>query len=228
MVKTHGTGSEQILIVACSDGAGSASEAQVASEMACRVIVDQIEGDLERSPVIAEISEARALNWFAATHQFIVNESVRREIALRQFSATLLIGIIGSGDALFAQIGDGAIVVSDGSQNSRYCPVFWPDSGEYHNTTYFIADPKFTDHLNIRRFHQPITEAAFLTDGLQMLALDYAAKAAHAPFFIPMFNQLRQQPQSDLIHPMRQFLDSQAVNDLTDDDKTLVVAVRSV
>ena len=69
--------------------------------------------------------------------------------------------------------------------------------------------------------------AEFGLDGLQMLALSYAKKVAHQPFFTPMFAALRkvEDPQ-ELIVPMRQWLDSTAVNQRTDDDKTLILATR--
>ena len=42
------------------------------------------------------------------------------------------------------------------------------------------------------------------TDGLQMLALNYAAKAAHEPFFVPMFQTMRDsEDHCDLAVPMR-------------------------
>jgi hypothetical protein len=60
-----------------------------------------------------------------------------------------------------------------------------------------------------------------------MLALSYASKSAHQPFFARMFAALRKVgDREDLVVPLRQFLDSPAVNDRTDDDKTLVLATR--
>lgn len=46
-------------------------------------------------------------------------------------------------------------------------------------------------------------------------------------FFEPMFDQVAKADDArDLIVPLRNFLSSEAVNARTDDDKTLVVAVR--
>jgi len=72
-----------------------------------------------------------------------------------------------------------------------------------------------------------IQEVALLTDGLQMLALNFAARKPHAPFFEPLFTALRGAVSpDDLVVPLRAFLDSDAVNSRTDDDKTLVLATR--
>ena len=70
-------------------------------------------------------------------------------------------------------------------------------------------------------------ELALLTDGLQMLALRFADKSVHGPFFLPMFQALRAaESASALQTPLRDFLNSPAVNRRTDDDKTLILATR--
>ena len=72
-----------------------------------------------------------------------------------------------------------------------------------------------------------VDELALLSDGLQAVSLNYAAKAAHDPFFLPMFRPLRAAPcGSRLLRSLRQFLDSAQVNKHTDDDKTLILATR--
>jgi hypothetical protein len=215
---------DEILIVACSDGAGSAPQSQIGSELACKTVVAQAVAFLGSGRSASEINREILRSWFGEAHEQLKAEALRRQAPLREFSCTLLMGVIGETTAAFAQVGDGAIVVRDGSE---YRTVFWPDSGEYHNSTYFAVDPNFSDHLQTKQFHCQLQEIALLSDGLQMLALDYATMEAHSPFFRPMFMQLRENATADLVVPMRKFLDSKAVNDLTDDDKTLVLASRN-
>jgi hypothetical protein len=60
-----------------------------------------------------------------------------------------------------------------------------------------------------------------------MLALDYAQSRVHAPFFRPMFDAVRKGPAGEAMQEsLLAFLDSGRVNGRTDDDKTLVLAVR--
>ena len=67
---------------------------------------------------------------------------------------------------------------------------------------------------------------ALFTDGLQTLALDYT-RAAHSPFFAPMFAALSSETEpGGLLGPLSAFLESPAVNERTDDDKTLILATR--
>jgi hypothetical protein len=151
-------------------------------------------------------------------------EACLLNLPLREFACTLLTAIVGEKSAVFSQIGDGVIVVQNGA---GYRPVFWPQSGEYASTTYFLTGEGFEDQLAVRSLPGVVNELALLTDGLQPLALHYATKSVHAPFFQPMFQTLR---QTDLVEnleqPLRQFLASGPVNERTDDDKTIILTSR--
>jgi ADP-dependent phosphofructokinase/glucokinase len=75
----------------------------------------------------------------------------------------------------------------------------------------------------------PISEVAIFTDGLQHLALTYKDKTVYKKFFKPMFNSMHNlsEFQKERVNAsLCSFLDSQSVNSRTDDDKTLVLAVR--
>jgi hypothetical protein len=77
------------------------------------------------------------------------------------------------------------------------------------------------------RCGEPVDELALFTDGLQMLALHFASRSAHRPFFEPLFTTLREAANPEALGgPLREFLDSPAVNERTEDDKTLVLAIR--
>jgi hypothetical protein len=81
--------------------------------------------------------------------------------------------------------------------------------------------------LGFRSLEQRVDELALFTDGLQPLALHYASRTVHAPFFVPMFDSLRRSTDIDgLESPLKQFLKSKPVIDRTDDDKTLMLATR--
>ncbi|CAM2143379.1 Protein phosphatase 2C domain-containing protein [Pararobbsia alpina] len=110
----------------------------------------------------------------------------------------------------------------------RLQPIFWPESGEYANTTYFVTDPDAIAHLHAAMIEAP-DEVSLLTDGLQRLALVFATREAHSPFFEPMFAALRGVDPSRCVQlnsELARFLSSPAINARTDDDKTLVVATR--
>jgi hypothetical protein len=215
---------DEILILACADGAGSAKEAQVGAAQTCTAITTCATAYFESGRTLSELTEDAVRSWMRELHGSLVSEAEQRGVTLRELACTLLFGMVGSDRAVFIQIGDGAIVTLQGE---KYCPVFWPQAGEYQNTTFFVTDDEYEHRFQSQILEKSVTELAMFTDGLQMLALNYANKTAHDPFFKPMFEALRAVPdRQDLIVPLKQFLDSKHVNDRTDDDKTLILATR--
>jgi hypothetical protein len=218
------------LIIACSDGAGTASHADVGSRIACEVAVEHICSFLDTNKTLQGADRDVAMAWLKAVRDRLCAEAEILGVEVRQLACTLLLAIVGPDRSTFAQLGDGAIVTLDSAEEyANVQLVFWPQNGEYANTTNFVTDAKFHElALFDNRLTSPKGVAAF-TDGIQMLAIDYASKSAHGPFFEPFFRQLRETLEpSNLDIPFRQFLNSKSVNDRTDDDKTLIVAVKDV
>lgn len=213
-----------ILVVACSDGAGSASHADLGSRVACLTFLRTAAAALEGGLALSEVNEHVVRRWHEQTRARLSLEACFRNLDLRDFACTLLTTIAGPGQTILSQIGDGAIVFRDGD---GYQAAFWPQSGEYANSTYFLTGPDHVERLAFRSLGHGVDELALFTDGLQPLALHYASRCVHGPFFDPMFESLRNAPQpEELEDPLRQFLASGPVNDRTDDDKTLILATR--
>jgi hypothetical protein len=137
--------------------------------------------------------------------------------------------VVGEAGAAFVQLGDGAIVVADADDADAYCWVFWPQRGEYENVTWFATDPAAAARLDHAFVPRRVDEVALFTDGLQRLALHYASRTAHAPFFRPMFAPVRRAAPGcaeGMAGALAAVLASPTVNERTDDDKTLVLATR--
>lgn len=214
-----------VLVLVCADGAGSAEHSQLGAQLACDALVSKVVADLVAAGSLTEVSRERAVAWARASHEAVLAGAMIRGVEPRQFACTLLFGVLGPTSAAFAQLGDGAIVVR---RDGRHQHVCWPQSGEYVNTTNFISDPRFETLLDFAWYGEPIDEVALFTDGLQSLALDFAKREVHAPFFAPMFDVLRGHAAPEtLLAPLGEFLASTAVCQRTDDDKTLVLATRA-
>jgi hypothetical protein len=224
LVRLRPTGAGPVLVLACADGAGSAGHADAGARLACRGVVRLIRDSLRDGLPVEQIDKDTALSWCGRVREEIAAEAGRRGVEPGQLACTLLVAVVGETAAAFAQVGDGAIVVRDGD---TYQTVFWPQSGEYANTTNFITDPAFADNLTFARRPAAVDELALFTDGLQMLALNFVSHTVHLPFFLPMFRKLRDaEPGEGLARALRSFLRSPAVNQRSDDDKTLVLATR--
>ncbi len=235
-----GPDERSLLVAVAADGAGSSPRAMDGARLACDAILAEARSWARPTRRVpgrrgAKGPKARDLRSFAREDvKHFVEQSRARLVAAarregqdeRDFSCTLLAALVDERAAVFFQIGDGAIVYR--AEDGRYVPALWPQSGEYANCTFFLTDadaPRRVQAARAGRVH----EVALLTDGLQGLALQYASRAAHGPFFAPMFARLRgasaTRPRS-LAGELQAFLDSAAVNERTDDDKTLVLATR--
>jgi hypothetical protein len=217
-------GISPVLVVSCADGAGSAVHGGLGAKLACLQFVHLVSSALENGLQVSEISDRELVAWHEQARQRLSLEACLCGLELRDFACTLLTAIVGTNHAVFSQVGDGAIVLR---QADAYTTVFWPQNGEYANTTFFLTGADFRERLACRCLAQPVDEVSLLTDGLQPLALHYASRSVHRMFFEPMFATVRSANRpEELEEPLRQFLDSKPVNERTDDDKTLILAAR--
>lgn len=218
------------LVLVVADGAGSAAHADLGAECAVDAVgsaavrwcMDSGRGALDEAVLDALVTRgAQALTQLAAD----------LECAPRDLSCTLLLAVVTNDACGFAQIGDGIIVYADPLAAETAASValaFWPQAGEYANITEFLSDPQYRRHLRSRVIAAAPRQMALSTDGLQRLALRLAEQQVHAPFFTPFWTALTALPmaeQAEFASQLRDWLGSAAVEQRTDDDKTLVLAV---
>ncbi|SFU25877.1 PP2C family serine/threonine-protein phosphatase [Paraburkholderia aspalathi] len=214
------------LVALASDGAGSAQFGEVGAEIACETggklllaAVEAADGARLTVELVSELLEG--------VRAEISKAATVRDVATRALACTLLGAVIGPTQALYFQVGDGAIVAR---HEGGLAPVFWPESGEYANMTYFVTDADAPSHLRAE-IRSATDEAALFSDGLQRLALVFSDETAHEPFFEPMFKALRastDEQTDSLRSALERFLGSKAINERTDDDKTLILATRAL
>src|SRR5262249_62103480 len=101
--------------------------------------------------------------------------------------------------------------------------VFWPERGEFANTTFFVTDAAAADHLRFEHRHGSIAEIALLSDGIEPLVLHYASRTIHAPFFDRMFGPVRRSKvigeDLALSQDLQSYLSSPAILERTDDQQ---------
>lgn len=209
----------QPLTCLVSDGAGSAEHAAEASSFVAT-------RGLELFPSC--VSEADVLRAAEELYAGLVSLSVALGCALPELSCTLLGCVLSERRSIFFQIGDGAIVRGDGSDS--YTTVWWPQNGEYANTTHFLIDDPLLSNLKVQVLEETVEEVSIFTDGLQQLVLNWESSCVHQPFFQDMFKWLRRAASPEevaiLDGKLREYLGSPAVCNRTDDDKTLFLATR--
>jgi len=215
------------LVAVVSDGAGSAPEGggrRISSP--CRPSSTG-SGSLSRGRPVRSCSLPSR---DAALHarDAVLARAVAEGEEAASYAATLLALVDTPDGGAALQIGDGVIVVGEEGEEWRW--MFWPERGEYANTTRFLTDDDAADRVRVARLPGRPTDVAIMTDGLQSLALHYASESVHEPFFQGMFQPLHGSSGSGevpaLSASLEGFLSSERVRTRTDDDVSLILATR--
>ena len=208
-----------------ADGAGSALKGGVGADLAIQAAANFIEKKL----LLPEfgLNDALAIECVMAVREKIYAAAEAQDMKARDFACTFLGVLSCKLGTLVLQIGDGGVVLDVG--HGLEVPVK-PMSGEYANMTHFVTDEDAVNMVVTKVFSGIAQRVAVFSDGLQRLALNMADNTAHEPFFASFFNVLANATleQDEQLHSaLIRFLQSPAVNDRTDDDKTLALAVLS-
>ena len=232
-------------VIAVADGAGSASQAargahavvEAAVESVRQAIVDNQPpaGESDWMDILRSALEcARTAVVMLASNSLstAANEAIDRmdtrplapATPLRAYATTLLMAILSTEWVALLQLGDGMIVVETAS-GEYYCPIPQVNDSQYVNDTHFVTDSDYRTLTKYVCLKTADTRGiAILTDGLQVLAAPMISQAPHVPFFRPLF-AFAAKPDASTAE-LAAFLDSERVCARTDDDKTLVLAVR--
>jgi hypothetical protein len=209
-----GEGPTAALAACTADGAGSSSYSGAGSRAACEAFMQAAAGHVASHRNFDAIEADDLLAWLDAARDAVFSQAESAGRSPRDYATTRR--------SAFLQIGDGAMIAR------RHGPVgvvLWPQSGEYINTTNFLTAPDYREVAQTCLVDHGFTDLAMLTDGLAPLALRFDGLTAHAPFFNPLFQTLRNsQDVAALNEELRQFLQSPPIRNKTDDDATLVVA----
>ena len=219
-VDSHAT-----LIAVVADGAGTAEFAHLGAEIAVDTVssVASLGARAGRKDLGEVLREGASL-----AHQRILEAAAERQASPRDLACTLLAVICAPLGGAALQIGDGVIVAAE--RQSEWRPVIWPQKGEYANTTYFLTDAQSLADAEVVSLSDDVQDIALMSDGLEQLAVHFATRSAHGPFFRSMFSPLQSLEAGGEAAPLSQSLDdllaSGQVRARTDDDATLVLATR--
>ena len=219
----------EILLAVVSDGAGSATKSDIGSRVIVELFMTEFKKGLKENVSLEKIDKAFIINWLEFVRSHITILAKEAGLSIREYACTVLGAVIGRSDAVFFQLGDGAIIVSK-IDSEEYRPIFWPQHGEYANQTNFVIQSNFIENLEFAYLNEQFDKIALFTDGLERLVLDFTSRTAHAPAFSTIFNWLMKKELTNNNQPcpaLTAYLNSEYINSRTDDDKTLVMAIRS-
>lgn len=215
---------QPLLSIFVSDGAGSAAKGGEGAELAIQAAADFIAKKLKQGEF--GLSDTLATDLVAFVRERIYGKAEADGLKARDFACTFL-GLLSSPmGTLVLQIGDGGVVLDVGSGLEL---AIVPMAGEYANMTHFVTDEDAISVLLTKAYADPALRVAAFSDGLQRLALNMAEYTPHEPFFAPFFNGMAKatpEQEDQLQALLVKFLGGAAVNERTDDDKTLALAIR--
>ncbi len=220
----RGMGKAGSIAILVSDGAGSASFGGEGASLACRSVGRSLRQHFAVSSEIPAEPDFRT--WLDAARDLIAVVSAQRGLPQREFAATLICLVSTGAQTVVAHIGDGCAVLKDVTADRWVAPL-WPDHGEYASTTFFVTDDELK--LRVTHYERTISAAAVFSDGLERLALDFTATLPFDRFFdgmvMPVSASSTAGRDAVLSEKLKRYLNSALVNERTDDDKTLIIAV---
>jgi hypothetical protein len=219
------------LVLAVADGAGSADRADEGARLAVEEVIAALAGQVNEPgsdivPVGADRDWSQRMSAAFGTARAALEFLAEGEgIPPRRFACTLTCALVSGEELVTAQVGDGIVVARD--PDGALVAATWPRRGEYANESFFLTDDDALQALEVRRWPWSPDGLALLTDGLLRLAVDLSTFTPHPAFFVPLLAFAARATDAATAGPqLAAFLSSERVSARTDDDKTLVVAVR--
>jgi hypothetical protein len=217
--------SDRMVIGALSDGAGSASMSGEGARLAVDLALDR----MRKGPLLEEDVAPGVLEDFFAGILVEARDllSLRAgEIGTdpRELACTLLVLAASPRRIAAMQVGDGFIVARFQDGPAGYEILFRPDKGEYINETVFITQSSALEEMQFALHDRPPVFFCASTDGMERIALDLRDWSPHQPFFGHFEDSLS--PVNDIEQgnrELREFLESEAVADRSDDDKSVLI-----
>lgn len=228
---SRSTDGKWIALVA-SDGAGTASRSKEGSQLVAKAFASdliKIAGELDNKAPGAWVTD-RVIEAIVRTRHELRRVAGGDDIS--SFHCTLVSALLGPSGGFSIHLGDGAVFggTRSPSKNSTIDLgddffVSEPENGEYANETVFLTERDWIKKLRIH----PIGRVDWLmlgTDGGMALAM-IGEKLPKSGFVLPVLSNLCQSKDQDNANSkLGEALSDPKADRLTNDDKTLTIAIR--
>ena len=216
------------VVLAVSDGAGSAKRAADGAELAVDTAVDSLlDALMEEEPSTNEAWQGMIRRAFGAARARLMQKALQENVLVREYGTTLMVLVLSQQYTIGGLIGDCAAVIRYVGEADELTSICRPQMGEYANMTHFLTQPGALQLLDVQIRAKSAQAVALFSDGLSRLALNLAQNKPYAPFFKPLFAfAATVEDEKDAQAQLEAFLGSERINMHTNDDKTLVLGSR--
>ena len=222
--------SGQVIIGAVSDGMGSAKRSDVGSKLAVQTALSQIKNTQYwlNQPKNDEGAREIFRSVLGKVQAALKKEAENEGYSVEDLNCTLL-AFVATPEWLAAmQVGDGLIVVRPKGQD--YQLLFMPDKGEHPNETTPVTSSHALEEMQVCVKSGSYEFICAATDGIENISLIKPENwRPFEGFFKPLEEQIMLSTKS-LAHKKKEiedFLNSEQINQKTDDDKTLLLCAYS-
>ena len=216
----------QVIVGAVSDGMGSARHSEVGSKLAVRVVIEELENEDWMSRPANDRDAKTIFNKIIRQVKKVFERHAEVEGYPVQMLACTLLAFVATPEWLIAmQVGDGFIVAQASDGNLQL--LFKPDKGEFANETTSVTSSNVFHEARVSVNSNSYSFICVSTDGIENISL---MKREDWKPFDKFFSPLQRHMESNESlakkrEDLEKFLNSEKLNQKTDDDKTLLLCV---
>jgi hypothetical protein len=215
-----------LLAAALADGAGSASLAETGAHLAIQQCLSSLENSTANQTPQAMVAWGEAIQQaFTSTRERLLQEAQIAGLPPNALATTLICLVAAEDGLVLGQVGDGVLIAR--TPEGDLYTLSQAQRGEYANETVFLTMPDALERIHIRLVELDLSGFAIMSDGLLRLAVQLPEYTPHSPFFNPLWRFAAQMGEGEQANQqLAEFLASEKVCNRTDDDKSLVIAVK--
>ena len=219
------------IILAVADGLGSAEHSEIGAKIAVNTAVDKIKSLFINIDGYGIPAAALMKNRDIITEAFSASRTALEDFAgdngypLKKLACTLIVAFTWEGYLTTGHIGDGAVTAQI---NNDIRIISDPGDSEYVNEVTPLTSGKIEENTRINENIPDVSVFAAFTDGCQraFLVKRNGEYIPYESFFRPIFTYAKDvNDEEEASGEIVRFLESDKMNENSDDDKTLVIAV---
>jgi hypothetical protein len=209
-----------LLVAVVCDGAGSVREGRTGAHFMARALPLQLSNAVQADGACLEGTIRGAIE---AVRGRLADLAVSRELAMHEFSCTLVGCAVSPGGGCLFHIGDGFAILQGATGDTV---LSHPENGEYADETYFVTDENWEEHLRLTPLPAPGRGCVIglMSDGTAPFAVNRERSGFFRPFIDPIASFLREATVPNGNEALRNLLESPRACDISTDDKTLLLA----